>query len=73
MKNVEERQFPPKGDSMNRRDVLKLSLAAGGAGVLAQSAQAQDGREKGAELLKYLWPPDGFPDQRVVVCTAATQ
>src|SRR4029078_4441068 len=46
---------------MNRRDVLRLSLAAGGASVLARSTQAQDGRDK--ELLKYLCPPDGFPDQ----------
>jgi FtsP/CotA-like multicopper oxidase with cupredoxin domain len=47
---------------MNRRDALKLGLAAAGAGVLARDANAQD-REKGADLLKYLCPPDGFPDQ----------
>ena len=47
---------------MNRRDVLKLGLAAGGAGLLARDTTAQD-REKGADLLKYLCPPDGFPDQ----------
>ncbi|MCA1592407.1 MAG: multicopper oxidase domain-containing protein [Acidobacteria bacterium] len=42
---------------MKRRDVLKLGLA-GGAGVLAsKSAPAQD-----QDLLKYLCPPDGFPD-----------
>ena len=46
---------------MNRRDVLKLSLAAGGASVLTRSTQAQDGRKNEAELLKYLCPPDGFP------------
>ncbi|HKG12709.1 MAG TPA: multicopper oxidase domain-containing protein, partial [Pyrinomonadaceae bacterium] len=45
---------------MRRRDVLKLGLAAGGAGVLAaRGASAQD-RER--ELLKFLCPPDGFPD-----------
>jgi FtsP/CotA-like multicopper oxidase with cupredoxin domain len=48
---------------MNRRDVLRLSLAAGGASVLARTTQAQDGGKNGAELLKYLCPPDGFPDQ----------
>lgn len=47
---------------MNRRDVLNLGLAAGGAGGLARSTTAQD-REKGADLLKYLCPPDGFPNQ----------
>ena len=42
---------------MKRRDVLKLGLA-GGAGVLAsKSAASQD-----QDLLKYLCPPDGFPD-----------
>lgn len=48
---------------MKRRDLIKLGLAAGGASALARKASAQDGREKGAELLKYLCPPDGFPDQ----------
>lgn len=47
---------------MNRRDVLKLGLAAGGAGAVARGAAAQE-REKGADLLRYLCPPDGFPDQ----------
>ena len=43
---------------MRRRDVLKLALAAGGAGALAaRGAAAQD-----EDLLKYLCPPDGFPD-----------
>jgi hypothetical protein len=43
---------------MKRRDVLKLALAAGGAGALAaRRAAAQD-----EDLLKYLCPPDGFPD-----------
>lgn len=43
---------------MKRRDVLKLALAAGGAGALAaRGAAAQD-----EDLLKYLCPPDGFPD-----------
>src|SRR5437764_13912255 len=43
---------------MRRRDVLKLALAAGGAGALAaRRAAAQD-----EDLLKYLCPPDGFPD-----------
>src|SRR5436305_10131293 len=43
---------------MRRRDVLKLALAAGGAGALAaRAAAAQD-----EDLLKYLCPPDGFPD-----------
>ena len=45
---------------MRRRDVLRLGLAAGGAGVFAREAAAQ---EQGEELLKYLCPPDGFPDQ----------
>ena len=44
---------------MKRRDLLKLGLAAGGARVLSpRKARAQD-----ADLLKYLCPPDGFPDQ----------
>jgi hypothetical protein len=30
---------------MNRRDVLKLSLAAGGAGVLARGAPAQNRKD----------------------------
>jgi FtsP/CotA-like multicopper oxidase with cupredoxin domain len=47
---------------MRRRDVLKLGLAAGGAGVIAGKVSAQE-REKGKDLLKYLCPPDGFPDQ----------
>jgi FtsP/CotA-like multicopper oxidase with cupredoxin domain len=47
---------------MRRRDVLKLGLAAGGAGLAAGKAPAQE-REKGRDLLKYLCPPDGFPDQ----------
>jgi FtsP/CotA-like multicopper oxidase with cupredoxin domain len=43
---------------MKRRDMLKLALAAGGAGALAaRRAAAQD-----EDLLKYLCPPDGFPD-----------
>ncbi|MGH8476363.1 MAG: copper oxidase, partial [Methylococcales bacterium] len=41
---------------MKRRDFLKLGLAAGGVGVLASKAFAQD-----RDLLKYLCPPDGFP------------
>src|ERR1044071_8014487 len=45
---------------MRRRDMLKLGLAAGGAGVIAGKVSAQ---EKGKDLLKYLCPPDGFPDQ----------
>lgn len=48
---------------MNRRDVLKLGLAAGGAGVLGANGVTAQEREKGADLLKYLCPPDGFPDQ----------
>jgi FtsP/CotA-like multicopper oxidase with cupredoxin domain len=44
---------------MKRRDFLKLGLAAGGARVLSPyGARAQD-----TDLLKYLCPPDGFPDQ----------
>lgn len=43
---------------MKRRDMLRLALAAGGAGALAaRRAAAQD-----EDLLKYLCPPDGFPD-----------
>ena len=45
---------------MRRRDMLRLGLAAGGAGVVAGKVSAQ---EKGKDLLKYLCPPDGFPDQ----------
>src|SRR5215218_2709554 len=45
---------------MRRRDVLKLGLAAGGAGVLAARGASAQEREK--ELLKFLCPPDGFPD-----------
>ena len=46
---------------MKRRDVIKIGLLAGGAGVLApDSARAQDANE---DLLKYLCPPDGFPDE----------
>jgi FtsP/CotA-like multicopper oxidase with cupredoxin domain len=42
-----------------RRDLLKLGLVVGGASLLASKrAQAQD-----RDLLKYLCPPDGFPDQ----------
>ncbi|MBA3242621.1 MAG: multicopper oxidase domain-containing protein [Acidobacteria bacterium] len=48
---------------MKRRDVLKLGLAAGGAGILAAGGASAQEREKGKELLKYLCPPDGFPDQ----------
>ena len=49
---------------MKRRAVIKLGLAAGGAGLLAPGgAPAQGAREKGKDLLKYLCPPDGFPDQ----------
>lgn len=45
---------------MRRRDALKLGLTAGGAGVIARRVAAQ---KRCAELLKYLCPPDGFPDQ----------
>jgi FtsP/CotA-like multicopper oxidase with cupredoxin domain len=48
---------------MNRRDVLKLGLGAGGAGVLGANVVAAQNRERGADLLKSLRPPDGFPDQ----------
>ncbi|MGH8556633.1 MAG: multicopper oxidase family protein, partial [Methylococcales bacterium] len=41
---------------MKRRDILKLGLVAGGAGILASKAFAED-----RDLLKYLCPPDGFP------------
>jgi hypothetical protein len=44
---------------IKRNDLLKLGLAAGGASVLtSRKARAQD-----ENLLKYLCPPDGFPDQ----------
>src|SRR5918912_2557959 len=46
---------------MKRRDVLKLGLAAFGAGLLAPArAAAQAAQDE--DLLKYLCPPDGFPD-----------
>src|SRR5919107_1239789 len=45
--------------SMRRRDVLRLGLAAGGAGVLA--ARGASAQEKEKDLLKFLCPPDGFP------------
>jgi len=45
---------------IKRRDVLKFGLAAGGSSVLASKrARAQDNQD----LLKYLCPPDSFPDQ----------
>ncbi len=50
---------------MKRRDAIKIGLLAGGAGVLApDSARAQDANE---DLLKYLCPPDGFPDELTYV------
>jgi FtsP/CotA-like multicopper oxidase with cupredoxin domain len=49
---------------MRRRDALKLGLAAGGAGLFARGAAAgQEQQDRRAELLKFLCPPDGFPDQ----------
>ena len=44
---------------VKRRDVLKLGLGVVGSGVLAKSGLAQDR----GDLLKYLCPPDSFPDQ----------
>lgn len=44
---------------ITRRDVLKLGLAAGGAGVLT----CRQARAQNSDLLKHLCPPDSFADQ----------
>jgi FtsP/CotA-like multicopper oxidase with cupredoxin domain len=48
---------------VKRREVLTAGLAAGGVGALTRrKARAQD-KVQDQDLLKYLCPPDGFPDQ----------
>ena len=44
-----------------RRDVLKLGLVVGGASLLA--SERVKAQEQERDLLKYLCPPDGLPDQ----------
>jgi FtsP/CotA-like multicopper oxidase with cupredoxin domain len=48
---------------VKRRDFLKLGLAAGGSGVLASKTAMAQEQAAEQELLKYLCPPDGFPNQ----------
>src|SRR5215471_18388069 len=44
-----------------RRDLLKLGLVVGGAGLL--TSKRVKAQEQGRDWLKDLCPPDGFPDQ----------